>query len=81
MEKHGLKDQAIHWHFCSGDKDLATQLCKHFDKLKLSINSLFLSKSEIHKAVAVIPLECLMLETNSLHLDPDDIGYKQRSEV
>ena len=80
LEKHGLKQQAIHWHCFSGDKDLTTQLCEQFDKLKLSISSLVLSKPDIQEAVAAIPLECLILETDSPYLNPVDIGKVQRRE-
>ena len=80
LEKHGLKQQAIHWHCFSGDKDLATQLCEWFDKLKLSISSLVLSKPDIQEAVTAIPLEHLILETDSPYLNPVDIGKVQRRE-
>ena len=80
LEKHGLKQQAIHWHCFSGDKDLTTQLCEQFNKLKLSISSLVLSKPDIQEAVTAIPLEHLILETDSPYLDPIDIGKVQRRE-
>ena len=80
LKKHGLKQQAIHWHCFSGDKDLTTQLCEQFDKLKLSISSLVLLKPDIQEAVTAIPLECLILETDSPYLDPVDIGKVQRRE-
>ena len=80
LEKHGLKQQAIYWHCFSGDKDLATQLCEWFDKLKLSTSSLVLSKPDIQEAVTVIPLEHLMLEADSLYLNPVDIGKVHRRE-
>ena len=62
------------------DKDLTTQLCEWFDKLKLSISSLVLSKPDIQEAVTAIPLEHLILETDSPYLNPVDIGKVQRRE-
>ena len=45
LEKHDLKNQAIHWQCFSGDQTLATQLLK-FPNLKFSISSIVLSKQK-----------------------------------
>lgn len=79
LEKHDLKNQAIHWHCFSGDQTLATQLLK-FPNLKFSISSMVLSQAEVKQAIRVIPLNHLILETDAPYLDPVSIAIVKRKQ-
>ena len=79
LEKHDLKNQAIHWHCFSGDQTLVTQLLK-FPNLKFSISSMVLSQAEVKQAIRVTPLDHFILEIDALYLDPVGIAAVKRKQ-